>query len=406
MTVLTDSWCWTPTSPQPIAAYLHVPFCRHRCGYCNFSLLANRNDLFDRYLDAIEQELRWLENPRPIRTIFFGGGTPSILSPSQLTRLSKVVREWLPFQQGASVEWSIETNPLDINEEFCRTCTELGIDRISIGGQSFNPAKLQTLERDHSPAQLVNAIELAKRHFKSVSVDLIFGAPGETHSEWMADIEQTIALDIDHVSTYGLTYEKGAKFWSMREKGQLESVPEELELRMYLDAIDRLSASGFNHYEISNFSKPGLECVHNQAYWRGERWWAFGPSAARYVGDTRSVNHRGTLEYLKRVERNESPVSESETLDREQQLRERFVFGMRQTAGVPWDDWKVSEEAEACLVPNTPSHRSDSQESVIADIDKTVKRHIASGWLERNFDRIRLTRSGLVISDALWNEYL
>ena len=388
--VLADSWCWTPASPQPIAAYLHVPFCRHRCGYCNFSLLANRNDLFDRFLAAIEQELGWLESPRPVKTIFLGGGTPSILNRPQLKRFASAIRRWLPITPSSSgTEWSIESNPLDITEEFCRTCTEEGIDRISIGGQSFDATKLKSLERDHSPEQLRHAIELAQRYFKSVSIDLIFGAPGETLANWIADLEQAIALNLDHISTYGLTYEKGAKFWSMREKGVLESVAEEVELAMYVEGIERLTQAGFQHYEISNFSQPGKACLHNQAYWQGERWWAFGPSAARFVGNTRSVNHRGTLEYLKRVERKESPVSETEELDQEQRLRERFVFGMRQTQGVAWDTWK-----------------QQALQDIASDIDRVIQKHIASGWLERTDDRVRLTRSGLVISDALWNEYL
>ncbi len=424
MSILVDSWGWGTLEPQPVAAYVHVPFCRHRCGYCNFSLLANRDDLFDRYLDAIERELAWLETPRPVATLFLGGGTPSILNESQLVRLTEALHHWLLLAASSSspqggpgvspgvarailgetprprvnpmisdemplIEWSIEANPLDITHEFCRTCQRQGIDRISIGGQSFDATKLRRLERDHSPEELVQAIRIAKEYFQSVSIDLIFGVPGEPLEAWNADLEKGISLDVDHVSTYGLTYEKGARFWSLREKGELKPVEEESELAMYLRGIERLEEAGYEHYEISNFSKPGFACLHNQAYWQGRGWWGFGPSAARFVGRTRSVNHRGTLEYMRRVEQDESPVVEVELLDDEQLLRERFVFGMRQRSGVDWD----------VLAKEAPREIVDS-------IEATMAQHIANGWLTRQGGRILLTQQGLVVSDGLWNEYL
>jgi oxygen-independent coproporphyrinogen-3 oxidase len=236
---------------------------------------------------------------------------------------------------------------------------------------------------------LRRAIETAKEHFNRVSVDLIFGAPGETLEDWCCDLDAVIAAEIDHVSTYGLTYEKGAKFWSLRKKGILDPVSEESELMMYEEAIDRLTCAGFEHYEVSNFSKPGEECIHNQAYWEGRPWWAFGPSAARFVGNRRSVNHRGTIEYMKRIESDRSPIEESEDLDEDQRLRERFVFGMRQRKGVSWDDWKVSGPA-----------------STVDFIDGLIQQHIENGWMQRVGGRVALTRRGLMVSDSLWSEYL
>jgi len=384
---LLDTWGWSAPQTPPVSAYVHVPFCRHRCGYCNFSLLANREDLFERFLDAIEKELHGLETPRAVQTIFLGGGTPSLLPPPLMDRLLELLRHWLPIASGG--EWSIEANPVDVDENALMLWRAGGINRVSIGGQSFDPRKLKSLERDHSPERLRDAIAMAKASMDSVSLDLIFAAPGETLSDWSLDIESAIASGVDHVSTYGLTYEKGARFWALREHQQLEIVPEDTELAMYEHVIDTLTASGWEHYEISNFAKPGHACRHNQAYWEGTPWWAFGPSAARYVGGVRSVNHRSVLTYLRRLEANESPVAEREVLSPDQAIRERFVFGMRQLRGVDWTE--LSQEAD---------------EALRQEFDRKIESHVAAGWMQRSGDRVRLTRQGLILSDSLWSHYL
>ena len=380
-------WGWLESEPTPLAAYVHIPFCRHRCGYCNFSLVANREDLYERFLNALEIELSELKVPRPVETIFLGGGTPSILPREQMTRLLRMLRHWLPINSKG--EWSMETNPLDVTDEFCEQIASLGINRLSIGGQSFQPSKLLQLERDHSPEQLIESVERAMNYFSSVSLDLIFAAPNETLSGWQEDVRTAIELGVHHVSTYGLTFEKGARFWGMRERHEIDSLPEELELELYKEAIDALCNHGFKHYEISNFAKLGHDCKHNQNYWLGKPWWAFGPSAARYIGGIRSVNHRGTIEYIRRIERNRSPVDEIEHLTSDQILRERFVFGMRQLAGVNWNSLK-----------------SEADSTTGDSIETAMGKHIAAGWMLRNGENVRLSREGLFISDALWSEYL
>lgn len=383
-------WGFSSGDDNPVAAYIHIPFCRHRCGYCNFSLLANRADLFERFLNSLEREVSEIEEPRPVQTLFLGGGTPSLLPLPLLERLLLFLKTWLPLSgPSMATEWSIEANPLDITDSFCRLCVQHGIDRISIGGQSFHPDKLRVLERDHTPELLISAIETAQEYFKSVSLDLIFAAPGELVSDWKLDVQRAIELDVDHISTYGLTFEKGAKFWSQKEKGLLRPATEETELQMYSDAITRLTSSGYEHYEVSNFAKPANECRHNQVYWEGAHWWAFGPGAARFLGSTRSVNHRGTLGYMKRIESGSCPIEEAERLDENQLLRERFVFGMRQRKGVDFD--RLSSSGNA---------------STIQSIAESVERHIELGWMERVGSRIRLTLPGLMVSDGLWEDYL
>ena len=384
--------------PVPIAAYIHVPFCRQRCGYCNFSLLANRDDLFERYVDAVCRELSELQVPRPVETIFFGGGTPSILPEAVAERLFDAVRRWFPLSvhdsdEGAASlhdcgEFSIEANPFDVPRERLRFWRSQGVNRISIGGQSFQAGKLKILERDHDPSELVRAIELSQEEIDRVSLDLIFASPGESLSEWEYDLKSALEIGVGHLSTYGLTYEKGSMFWGRLQKQQLQRLDEDVELAMYTMAIDMLVDGGLEHYEVSNFARSGESCRHNQAYWNGDRWWGIGPSAASFLGNYRSVNYRGTLAYLKHIEQGDSAIDESEELSLDQQWRERFVFGMRQLRGVPWYRWR--EEVPA---------------STRSAIEVALSAHTERGWLEVQGDYVRLTRAGLVISDGLWSDY-
>jgi oxygen-independent coproporphyrinogen III oxidase len=386
-TKLLQEWGWHESADTPKAAYIHVPFCRHRCGYCNFSLLANRDDLFDRFLDSLKYELEGLQTPRRVETIFIGGGTPSILHENQMEQLLSLISKWLPLVP--SGEWSIECNPLDVRESLCLLWRSYGVNRISLGGQSFQSNKLKILERDHSPEQLVQALSKAQEHFERVSLDLIFAAPNETLAEWVSDLDWVRRIAVRHVSTYGLTYEKGAKFWGRRQRSQLKPTEESLELEMYSYAVEYLPSIGLEHYEVSNFAATHHRCRHNQSYWQGSSWWAFGPSAARFVGGVRSVNHRGTLEYIRRLEQERSPVVESENLTDEQLVREFFVFGMRQMAGVLWADILVK-----------------ASKAVSDSILASVQHHVHNGWMEWREDRVRLTQKGLFVSDSLWEAYL
>ena len=316
-----------PALPPPRAAYLHVPFCRHRCGYCNFTIIAGRDDLIDAYLDALERELSALETPRPVDTIFLGGGTPSHLDPPRLSRLLALVRHWFPPAPG--YEFSLEANPADIDESRLAAAKAGGATRVSLGVQSFDPAKLTLLERDHTAAIVQRAVELVREAGLALSLDLIFASPGETLDRWRRDLDQAIGLEPDHLSLYGLTFERGTAYWSRREKGELAGQDEETERAMYLEAIDRLAAAGFEQYEISNFARPGSRCRHNETYWAARGYYAAGPGAARYVAGVRETNHRSTTTWLARINAGESPVAESEQLGPEDRAREALVLGLR-----------------------------------------------------------------------------
>lgn len=382
----TEGECRTVVSP-PRSAYVHVPFCRHRCGYCNFTLVAGRDDLIGDYLRAIELELASLETPREVDTLYFGGGTPTYLAPGQLRRLGEMVLRWHPLTGG--YEWTVEANPADVDAAMIATLREMGVTRLSLGGQSFRDDKLRLLERDHSGRDIGRAVELARDADMQVALDLIFAAPGETIDQWLADIDTAIALRPDHVSTYGLTFERGTAFWSRRLRGELIAADEELEREMYAAVIDRLTAAGFEHYEVSNFARPGRRSRHNQAYWSGDGYFAAGPGAARYVDGVRETNHRSTTTYLRRVLAGESPVAERERLEPEARARELLVFALRRIEGVSRREFV------------------ETTGFTIAElIAEPQAKLVALGLLESAGDRLRLTREGLFVSDAIWPEIL
>ncbi len=368
---------------KPNAAYVHVPFCAHRCGYCNFTLVAGRDDLIERYLLAIERELSWLGEPRRVKTLFIGGGTPTHLKPKDLERLLTSVRQWFPLAEGG--EFSVEANPIDIDAERVAVLRDFGVNRISLGAQSFAAAKLRVLERDHTAEHIACAFSLLRPVVRSVSLDLIFGAPGETLEGWKADVDAAMALEPDHLSVYGLTFERGTTFWSRRSHGDLTQIDETIEATMYETAIDRLSGAGYEHYEVSNFAKSGHRCRHNEVYWAAESYWAVGPGAARYVDGRREVNHRSTTTYLARVLANESPVADAEELGSEDRAREALVIGMRRLEGV---DRAAFAERFGFSVDELGG--------------QDLRRFVAEGLLIDDGDRVRLTRRGLLVSDAIW----
>jgi oxygen-independent coproporphyrinogen III oxidase len=367
----------------PRSAYIHVPFCRHRCGYCNFALVTGRNDLIEPFLTALETELSWLEQPREVGTLFFGGGTPTHLRGKHLRRLLEIVLKWHPL--ATHPEFSVEANPADVDEETVAILADHGVTRISLGAQSFQAEKLRLLERDHQPGDIAQAVELVRGRGLDVSLDLIFGAPEETVAGWQDDLDAAIRLAPDHISTYGLTFEKGTAFWTRREQRELKQVDEELEREMYAAAIDRLTAVGFEHYEVSNFAKPDKRCRHNEIYWTGGEYFAAGPGAARHVGGVRETNHRSVTKWLQCIQNGQTPVAERECLNAEDKARELLVFALRRLEGVErdWFSGKTGYEIDAL-------------------VGKPLARFIAGKLLDDDGKKVRLSREGLFVSDALW----
>jgi oxygen-independent coproporphyrinogen-3 oxidase len=375
------------TIQPPRAAYVHIPFCVHRCGYCNFSVIAGRDDLIDPVLNSIATELSWLGTPREVDTLYFGGGTPTYLAPDKLKSLCKTALLWHPLAAG--YEWTVEANPGDLDEHKIAVLAEQGVNRLSLGSQSFDDAKLKLLERDHTAADIERVMSLSRQAAMDVSLDLIFAAPGETLAEWQTDLQSAINLAPDHISAYALTFEQGTSFWNRQHHGELHAVDEGLERDMYLAAIDMLAEAGFEHYEVSNFARPDKRSRHNETYWSGRGYFAAGPGAARYVDGVRSTNHRSTTTYVERIQRGESPIADQETLSGEDRAREHLVFALRRLEGIT---------------------RTDFAERTGFDLDtlagSAMAKFVELGMLADDGQRIRLTREGLLVSDSLWPELL
>jgi oxygen-independent coproporphyrinogen-3 oxidase len=375
-----------PNDP-PTAAYIHVPFCRHRCGYCNFTLVAGRDDLIDSYLRAIELELRRLPQKYALETLYFGGGTPTHLPPADLARLFELASR--SFELQPETEFTVEANPADLDADRCAVLRDAGVNRISMGVQSFRDAKLAMLERDHRRRDAARAIDMARGVATSVSLDLIYAAPEESLAHWLEDVDEAVATGVDHISVYGLTIEQGSAFYGRWLKGSLLKTLEPLEADMYEAALDRLAHGGYQQYEVSNFARPGSESRHNEMYWQGRSYFAFGPGASRYIRGCRETNHRSTTAYIQRMLSGRSPVAESEQLSPEARAREHLVFGLRRLVGIEREQFLGETGYE---------------------IENLVGRELTSllelGLLRWVGQRLQLTRQGLLVSDSIWPKFL
>ncbi|QDT66175.1 radical SAM family heme chaperone HemW [Calycomorphotria hydatis] len=370
------------------AAYIHVPFCRHRCGYCDFTLVARRDDLIGDYLAALRQEMSGDLPTAELSTLFFGGGTPTHLSVEQLQELVGIVKERFSFT--SDYEWSVEANPIDlILREKVAVLAEAGVNRVSLGVQSFDADALTLLERDHSPEMIDKAVAMIREFIPNVALDLIFGVPGQSLRSWEETLDAAIQLNPTHVSTYGLTFEKGTRFWSRRSHGELNQVPDDLERDMYATAMERLDAAGYRQYELSNFAKPGFECRHNIVYWNAEPYFAFGPGAARYLNGRREMNHRSVFTWLKRLESGESPIAEIEELSPEAKAREAIMLGLRQIDGIDLAEFEL--------------RTGFAFNSLVGDeLDSQVEQ----GMVEMHDGRVRLTYEGRFLADSVIAAFL
>jgi oxygen-independent coproporphyrinogen-3 oxidase len=408
----------------PRTAYIHVPFCAHHCGYCDFAVTAGHDHLIDLYLEAIACELATLGDPRPVESLFIGGGTPTHLSPEQLKRLLEAVAMWLPLSlpspregegggasppgggeslsartaspsrgegkdQTHSPEFSIEANPDSLTEEKAAVLAAFGVNRVSIGVQSFQPGALAALDRRHAPEHIPRAVEAVRKHIPIVSFDLIFGAPGTTPAGWRADLDAALAFDPQHISTYGLTYEKGTPLWKQRHRGSLTPVQEDDELAMYEHAMDRLTAAGFEHYEISNFAKPGFRCRHNERYWANEAYYGFGVGAARYTGGVRELNVRDTQLYIRKALAGEPTAFQREELSPRARAFETMATQLRRIEGI--DRARFREQAGFEL-------------DELASVALALLRE--NGIVTDNGQSVSLTRRGKCVADAAVAELL
>lgn len=356
--------------------YAHIPFCPKVCPYCSFYKEVSDRNRTRAFLDAMLREAEMHATTLRPRTIFFGGGTPSALSPSQLEFLLSGLRARLDFS--AVTEWTLEMNPATVSLEKARALLDLGVNRISMGVQSWDETLLKTLGRAHNAAQAHRSYEILREAgVANVNLDLIFGVPGQTRAQWRDSLERTIALGPDHISAYCLTYEEDTDFFLRLERGEIQ--PDEgLDADLFEMTMDVLGAAGYAQYEISNYAKPGHECRHNLAYWHAADYVGLGPSAFSTVGESRWKNVSDTEDYVRRVNAAEDTADFRETVDPRTRRGEQLVFALRTADGIaPGEEWRDE-----------------------------IHNLRAAGYLEPHGNRWRLTRAGKMVADAIAEKFV
>lgn len=364
--------------------YIHVPFCESRCIYCGFfsSTLLGRREA---YADAVcrEMALRKDELCEPVSTIYLGGGTPSMLTFDQLKRLFGHIFQL--FDVEADAEVTMECNPDDVTDDFCARLPLLPVNRISMGAQTFSDERLRFLRRRHKASDVACAVErLRKAGIGNVSVDLMFGFPKESLAEWAGDIEQALQLDVEHLSAYSLMYEEGTPLYRLLEQGKVAETDEELYRQMYDLLIDRLTAAGYEHYEISNFAKAGRRSRHNSSYWTGVPYLGLGAAAHSFDGATRSWNVDDIDQYISAIGEGRQP-REIEQIDARTRYDDLIVTALRTREGISLamlDD----KQAEYLL--------------------KTAEKFLQTGCLQLVNGRLSLTRQGIYVSDSIMAELM
>ena len=333
--------------------YIHIPFCKQRCTYCDFYTEV-APQFIPTYIDSLIKELQFRKdylNNAPIDTIYFGGGTPSILNFDQFKAIFDVIYKL--FTIADHPEITFEANPDDLTLEFLTSMQALPFNRLSLGIQSFDDMDLKRINRRHTSMQAVKAVKDAQAAgFDNISIDLIYGLPFQTTTSWERQLDMALKLNIQHLSAYGLTYEEGTVLWKQREKGEIESVDEVEMNRMYLLLLDKVKEKGFEAYEISNFALPGFRSRHNSSYWKQEPYLGVGPSAHSYDLISRQWNVSSIKDYIKAIDTN-SGLFEREILSLYDRYNDFVMVSLRTSDGLDIEYMRKefgSELAEYCLI--------------------------------------------------------
>jgi oxygen-independent coproporphyrinogen-3 oxidase len=357
--------------------YVHVPFCKRRCSYCDFAIAVRKQVPGDEFVELIKREYALRESPtEPLDTLYFGGGTPSLLSTDQIADLIGFFRSEIGFAN-PTVEVTLEANPDDVSPETAGAWAAAGVNRCSLGVQSLQPAVLEWMHRTHTAGQALTAIgTLTRAGIASVSADVIFALPEALESDPLGDTEQLLEFELDHVSAYGLTVESGTPVAKWTQRGAVRHVADDVYEEEFLRLRGVLTGAGFEHYEVSNYAKPGRRSRHNSAYWTGAPYVGMGPSAHSFDGETRRWNLRDWAEYSRTVAGGADPLAGQETLSPTERLLEQWYLGLRRAEGV-----RVPQGGE----PVGPA------------LDAAV----GAGWLEMEGPVIRPTPHGWLRLDAI-----
>ncbi len=379
-----------------VGIYVHVPFCIRKCHYCDFYSLpiAGVADRVEAFVGAVCREMAMAAErhaglgPFQAPSLFLGGGTPSLLRPEQMGQILETAGALFGLTPDAEI--TVESNPGTISAEKASAYRALGVNRVSMGVQTFDDDLLRALGREHSAAQSVDAMRvLREAGFTNISVDLISALPGQTLGGWVETLRRAIALGPEHVSAYGLMVEHGTAFAEWERQGRLALPDEDLELAMLEAGIAELVGAGFEHYEISNFALPGRRSVHNRIYWRNEPYLGFGPSAAGYIGGVRATNVRSLSGYLDAIAHGRPAVDSAEEPSPAQQMGETMMVGLRLLEGV-----ETARFRERFGV---------SPHEVYAD---PIRRLVAAGLLNADDERLALTHQGLLLANNVVAEFL
>lgn len=376
---------------SPAAVYIHIPFCTNKCHYCDFNSVVLKGQPVMDYLQALEQEMERTVRevpPQTIRTIFVGGGTPTVLTPEQMDYFLRSVRNAYP-NRSSDLEFSMEANPGTVDEEKLAVMREGGVNRISFGVQSFDNKLLQTIGRIHDTDDVYRSLEAARRvGFDNLSIDLMFGLPNQTLEQLDHTVSAALELGLPHYSIYSLKVEENTLFYKLYQRDELPLPDEDTELTMYQLIMDRFRSAGYEQYEISNFAKPGYESRHNMTYWRNEPYYGIGAGAHGYVGRKRHVNIKGVTPYI-RAAREGLPRMEEMFVEESEAMEDFMMVGLRMLQGIRTEDFKAQ-----FAVP---------LESVFGSV---IERLIAQGLLERTEAGYRLTSRGLIFGNEVFASFL
>ena len=371
--------------------YVHIPFCASRCSYCDFFSTLRLDEVGHDYVEALiaEARLRKAElNGKPVKTLYMGGGTPSQLPLPLLARLIDGLKATLDLN--AVEEFTLEANPDDVTPEWCAAVRALGVNRVSMGVQSFQDAVLRLVGRRHTARQAIDAVaSLRHAGIDNISIDLIYGLPGQTLETWAESVRQAVDLRPQHISAYGLTYEPGTRLWQQRECGEVVEASEDQYLDMYRILVGLLRVAGYEHYEISNFALPGYRSRHNSSYWNETPYLGLGAAAHSYDGTMRRSNPADLCGYIRRITSGQ-PACQVEDLAWWERYDERVMLGLRTADGV--DAHRL---------------RSDFGDKAWAHFVSEARRHIDAGNMICTDDgRYILTSEGIVLSDSVMRDLM
>lgn len=388
--------------PPCRSLYIHVPFCFHKCHYCDFYSIVDTRDRQEKFTDRLIAELAAF-SPRargaPLRTIFVGGGTPSLLRVPLWKRVLRALGEQFDMSEimSGEGEFTVECNPETVTDELMATLREGGVNRVSMGAQSFDRSHLKTLERWHDPESVPRALQIARSAgIARQSIDLIYAIPGQTLAQWDADLTSALAQHTTHLSCYALTYEPNTAMTARLKRGEFRSADEDLEADMFELTLAKLRASGLDRYEVSNFARHGDECRHNLAYWRQHDWLAAGPSAAAHIAGHRWKNSPRLDDYLDNDDAGFAPIIDHEPPDPARALAEQMMTGIRLREGV---SMSVVRTLAALAAPASTDELVDRIVRV-ADVARDRK--------SMNADRnvLSLNDSGFLIADSIALEFI